>query len=398
MNLTSHLRTLTYKFPQVEPFLYLVPHIVKPDDEFDGLVPTAYTDGERCVYQETFFNSLPRPKQLGLILHETFHIVLEDVCPAPNAWVDKTISFASFLKLRNIAQDIRLEMEIIKLSEYDQPSLPHSEREVQSTYDEKELAAVMKYKGWAWREIYEDLKTNATILPPNFDSHDKFGKATPDTQLGITRLLERAREDSERIKERLAEQGKGVGDLAVKPETSKVEWEEVLREHLIAVPAPAHLSWRKLDRRSLSRGEYAQGLTGARDALEEAHLMIDTSGSMHDQLNKVAGAVLDLFNQLGVKKVSILFYDIGILERRDIEDLGTYTFDSMPSGGGTCIAGALTELVQDESYKPIPLVVLTDGYDDYRIPAEVRQALGPMFFVSYGIRIDSEAGPCVLAE
>jgi predicted metal-dependent peptidase len=410
MDLSPLFKTLMRKFPEVEPYLYLMPHRVVSAQQWSGPkeMTTAYTDGRECVYHEEFFTSLSQPKQLGLILHEVFHNVYADTTIV-NAWVDKTVTPASFYRLRNIAMDIRLENSIWELAQEDMPGVDFESLQVQPNYD---IETLKPYKGWAWRDIYEDLKRKnppkpggdgsswGDGLPDQLDNHEQFGELSKAEQLEHDRLVKRAKEQSDEIHERLRNQGQGRGEgvLAIKPEAPTVSWLDILRDHLSSIPSKQYSSWQKLSRRALSRGVYEQSLVGTEEALHRVTMMIDTSGSMHGTLNKVAGDILDLLNQMQVAELDLVYYDTGILDRQVVEDLSNFTISSMPSGGGTQIAGALEEMVSDEAYTPCPLVVLTDGYDDYGIPQSVKEQLGPVVFVSYGQAVTSNVGPCVVVN
>jgi predicted metal-dependent peptidase len=64
-------------------------------------------------------------------------------------------------------------------------------------------------------------------------------------------------------------------------------------------------------------------------------------------------------------------------------------------GGGTCFQTALNQMLEDRDFNAAaPVVVLTDGYDDYNVAH-----LGvPCVFVSYGTSFTSDAGPVFVVE
>lgn len=244
----------------------------------------------------------------------------------------------------------------------------------------------------SWRQVYEILRSEASPIGGTgaVDDHVR-GESTDDKQ-GEWRA---AQEESVRISEGLKAQGdgRGVGEIKIEAAKPVVSWKDMLKEYLTSLPAPIRKTWQRVDRRTYSvHRKYAPTMTGHIEALSHVYLFVDTSGSMHEWLPTAAADILNMFKVLDVGSVSIVYYDVGIQKQVDLsrEDLDDYTITSMPGGGGTCVKLALEEITASPEYDAAaPIVVLTDGYDDFHIG---NLKVGPLVWVSYDSPVQSDRG------
>lgn len=380
------------RFPVLEPYFYIVPPTLIDDETWAKTIgkgtPTACVTARGMFFADSFLSSLPRPKQIGLVLHEVLHLVRQDLS---QPWVDRTLTTASFRMLANIAQDHCIERIIADMAGLtsgkggtNYPFLPNYEKERWDKYP----------ANTPWRTIYKDLKKNSDIQQGGgVGGVDEPGQG--DMQ-ELMPLLERAAKEAEQIAERLKGEGKSSGaEMLVKAEPPTVPWREVLRDHLLSIPAKVKRTWSCVNRRAFgATGAYVAGRNGSALALREVSLYVDTSGSMHATLGRVAGDIMSLLASLPIKQLTIVYYDTGILRTDVVEShqIAGYKLVSMPAGGGTRVAGAMAEEIEAVGYRPYPTIVLTDGYDDYQLPPAVSSKIGPVVWCSYEAHVNSNTG------
>jgi predicted metal-dependent peptidase len=389
-DLVKVVKELTLRVPQVEPFFFVIPfEIVEQEVYAKTISPTctAAVSAKRAAFCDTFIGSLPRPKQLGLVLHEILHPALNHLS---DPFIDHSISRAEFKQLANRAQDFVIENLICEISEAEAPNIAPEKRSIQCNYEMG--PNLFRFKGMGWRQVYEILRSEREEGDGNggeFDTHENG-----EVDVGDEAVWQAARKESEQIQEDLAKgSDRGAGDIAVKPAPPVVVWQDILQSYLTSLPAPVRKTWSRVKRRPFTlHSKYEPTRTGSIDALNHIYLLVDTSGSMHEWLPKAAGDLLNLFKVIEVGSVEIIYYDVGIQGRvaLDHDDLADYKIESMPGGGGTCVNLALEELSKDSEFDAdAPIVVLTDGYDDYRIG---NLEVGPLVWLSYAEKVQADRG------
>ena len=114
---------------------------------------------------------------------------------------------------------------------------------------------------------------------------------------------------------------------------------------------------------------------------------------MSGDYNSLAAEVMSICAM--AKQVRRVDYDVGVAYQELIEDPEDYEITELHGGGGTCFQTALNQMLEDRDFnRDAPVVVLTDGYDDFNVAH-----LGvPCVFVSYGTRFTSDAGPVFVVE
>jgi predicted metal-dependent peptidase len=391
-DLVKVVKELTLRVPQVEPFFFVIPfEVVEESVYVETISPmaTAAVSAKRAAFCDTFIDKLPRPKQLGLVLHEILHPALNHLS---DPFIDHSVTRSSFKRLANIAQDFVIENMICEIAEAESPNIDMDKRPLQCNFVvDKNM---LRFKGMGWRQVYEILRSECVDggfgYGKEFDTHEDG----EDGEAGDDAVWQAARKESEQIQEALAKGSeRGAGDIAIKPDKPVIVWQDILQSYLTSLPAPVRKTWARVKRRPFTlRKQYEPTRTGNLDALNHVYLLVDTSGSMHEWLPKAAADILNLFKVIEVGSVEIVYYDVGIQARVELdnEDLSDYKIQSMPGGGGTCINLALEELAKDPDFDlDAPIVVLTDGYDDYHVG---NLQLGPIVWLSYAEKVVSDKG------
>jgi len=402
-DLSKLTKSLVTRLPHIEPFLFVIPMRVLSPEEYQAKIPahlpqTAACTSTEFLFQSEFIAQAPAPQQRGLILHEILHGALEHLS---HPWRDKTITEESFFRLRNIAQDVVVENFVAELSEADQPGVKPADRYIQNFMPLPDSYA--KYKGWNWRDVYEDLRSQADVQPnDSFDHHGYGDDNTPEAaqaRAEAERLWKSAQKASEAARQALAGNAPGIDNIAITAAAEKVRWQDTLADFLQSIPSPERKTWTKVRRRPFcTRQEYRPSKTGEQPALDHVYLFVDTSGSMHGTLATVAADILGLMRAVQVSTLEIVYYDVGV-QRRDVidfDDMEGYTITSMPGGGGTAVRPAMEEVVGSPDYvQGAPFVVLTDGYDDYNIGS---LPTGPLVWLSYEKPVNSDRGVSLLVK
>jgi len=406
-NLSAAKDLLVRLVPHVEPFLYVVPMTVITEADWEKRCgkdqsPTACTNGDAMFFVDTFIGKLPLNKQMGLILHELLHMARGDLT---YPWVDTTLTMASFRELANIAQDMVIEGWIAEIGKALRANTS-SDRSTWAICPNHEEERYKKYIGWDWRAVYADLlqkaKDEGRVSPSGTVALGSNGGVDAPGSLneGLQGDVDRAAEDSENIRGTLAGTiHQNVGGIKLQKAKATVAWQTVVRSCLTAVPAKVKRTWNTVNRRIFGATDvYAPGRNGTKLGFGEITLYIDTSGSMHDTLDRVGADIMKLINDFKPKILHLIYYDVAILHRTTVRGVALrgYKLTNMPGGGGTCVAGAMAEQTADKKHRPHPVIVMTDGYDNYNLPHNVAKAFTQIIWLSYSTPVHSLVGRSVV--
>ena len=422
--LSKWRRDICTHLPQMEPFFFCFPFtVIEPDDQ---PMQTAFVCSKGAFFYRTFLETLPDNKARGLILHEVLHAALFHLS---DPWIDRSIPLGLFRVRANIAQDLVIEGMIAELAR-----LGKAAPAGKTVYDidPKHLticenflpSETARFKGMSWRQVYEILTEEGKQqqgqrqgsgapgqgqgTPSPFASGiEGVDSPAPESERGheafsdeLAKTLKSAQEESQKITERLRSQGSGKGDfmIDVEPTEPVVHWTSILKDCLINIPTKSHKTWSRIKRRPfVVSGEYHPRLGGFDKALDHIRLFIDTSGSNHDNLSQIAGDLMQLFRELAIRKLDIIYYDDGVQQQITLtqDEIKTHEIKSMPGGGGTCVYKAMEEIALTPGYKPVPTIGITDGYDTFNVRGLPYDTL---FWLTYGVIGESDAGVWIKAE
>ena len=135
---------------------------------------------------------------------------------------------------------------------------------------------------------------------------------------------------------------------------------------------PRTRSWAHASRRQGDRTDIA--LPGHQRDGWTLNLVLDTSGSMEDELPRMLGSIEQFARAASVTTVRILQCDVNVTSDKlvEIDDLARF---QAQGGGGSDMSPAMLRLADDPSVEHV--IVLTDGWIDYppTIPYDVLWAL-----------------------
>jgi len=140
-------------------------------------------------------------------------------------------------------------------------------------------------------------------------------------------------------------------------------------------------TWERASRRSGGPGSVV--LPGRRRESQVLNMVLDTSGSMSDELPRALGAIGDFCDALGVAQVRLVQCDAVVTadELLEPQQLGRKQIDGY---GGSDLSPALRHLAHDPLVQAV--VVITDGdilYPDEALPFELLWLLPPQSGTSF---------------
>ncbi len=140
--------------------------------------------------------------------------------------------------------------------------------------------------------------------------------------------------------------------------------------------APRTRSWAHASRRQGDRNDLA--LPGHAREGWTLHIVLDTSGSMEDEIPRMLGALEHFARGADVTQVHILQVDTEVTDD-DIIELDDLAHFEASGGGGSDMTPAMLRLAQDPEVQHV--LVLTDGEVDYppNVPYDVVWAVPPEY-------------------
>jgi predicted metal-dependent peptidase len=302
-------------------------------------IPTAATDGKEIICNPDFFMSCSLDERIGLMLHETLHVVFFHMLRIGGR--DAMIW--------NMACDYVINL-IITLAGFVLP---------------KGALLNKKYTGMAVEQVYDDLIANATKVPKDFT----MDLIEPDDDTAADALAEEL--DGTLIQATIASRMAGdkagsiPGDVEryvdelMKPQ---IPWHQILRRFMTSFNKTEY-TFRKLNRRFMPK--YIMP-TQHSEAIANIAVGNDVSCSIgqreHDHcVSEIAGMI----RELQPKEVNFLQWDTVIREVDTLKHLDDIEKVKFAGGGGTDVT-CLLEWAQE--HKPTFLIIFTDG--EFRMPTE----------------------------
>lgn len=328
---------------------------------------TAYTDGERIAFSPDFIDQLSDPEIDFVLMHEILHVALQH-CFRTSDRDPQTF---------NIACDIVVNSNI-----------KHSRGDKDSAITLRRYGTAMHLtpdgdEGYEYtaEEVYEMLvdhckKHNVAVNPDaGFDEHDKWGKpragagATNNEDGYLSDLWGQRVMDAAKAAEAMdAVNGRGtvpagvdrlIGELT----NPTVDWRTVLADFVSE--EITDYSFFPPDRRFSDSDFFLPDLNDKEDRAENILFMVDTSGSMSNEMiadvySEIKGAI----DQFGGKLTGWLgFFDAKAYAAKPFDSVSDL-LAIRPKGGGGTDFQVIFDYVRKETLDSTPaaIVILTDGY------------------------------------
>jgi predicted metal-dependent peptidase len=362
-NLISLRRDVQQRIPATQEFFDIVPFKIIDEHSPAGVrdIPTACVNADGVFFNKEFMESLPLPKQRGVVLHEIMHMSQADIS---SPYVDTTVTPETFAQWSNIAQDIANDGVVWEQYVKGFPS-PFLEQYLK-------LEILKPYLGWSWIDIYKDLKSKAIAEGRMLSASDgdgmhvdEPGQSSPTMQKDIQRAQKVAK--AREMGASAGDQHK-IGQEEVTPEAAKVDWRRLVRHILTTVNKPHYPTYSRPARRGIARGATLPTVVGVQRGIKHVNLWVDVSGSMCHTLPQVVGDMMALFTTLSIPTATIRFYDTELCSVREVNnDTPLSHLKLIPHGGGTSFIRSYVQAMH-KKMTPGPNIILTDGEDDFILP------------------------------
>ena len=339
---------------------------------------TAYTNGRDKVYGRAFVDSLNDKELVGLILHESGHVMWQHGYMWKGLWKKNA-------RLANQAADYVINLDIDKMAKKypDTIALPKG---ALLDYrfdgmDTQQVFLLLEEEQESGNEGEEGEKSDKAEDGTGgegqgegdsghggFDEHD-FGDLTEEQREELRSEVESA------IRQGALLAGKMGGDMprAFKDLTAPaINWEDQLRQFMMEQAAGRELStWRKPNRRWLQYDQIMPSTYSER--LRSIAIVADTSGSVDEELLSVFFAiVVDICGTALPEQLHLIACD-AMVQSHDVYTEHDYNKlcerRELRGGGGTNMCAALN-YIDENHIDPQVVVVLTDGYTPW--PTELK--------------------------
>jgi hypothetical protein len=123
-------------------------------------------------------------------------------------------------------------------------------------------------------------------------------------------------------------------------------------------------------RRHVGRGDYITGERPKYDALQNAVIAVDTSGSMGDEeLSIILTEIAGIISAKKVKKTRIVYFDDGLQGEDEVGNPPKFDLDKAGGGGGTSFMEPLRYMNDEFKKGKLDIAVFcTDGFADLNLP------------------------------
>lgn len=315
--------------------------------------PTAYTDGENCVYGLDFIKDKPDAQLRFLVMHEKGHEFLMHM-------IRRTPEMKANHRLFNLAADYVINGMIMR-------------------FQDKQLCEMIpgglydaKYHGWSVVQVFNDLKKDEKNggSKGKQQALDEHGTAPTDA------MTPEERADKEKdVKEDLRQGAmmagkvsKGVPQAVEDALAPEVDWKKEMQDFLSeACHGRDDMTWRRYNKRRIMDEVYLPSTES--ETLGEVVIAIDGSGSTCGVvLAEFVDAVQLFCEQTKPSLLRVLWWDTNVHAEQVFD--GDYTGIKRmltPHGGGGTRAGCVSDYLIEKNINPVAVVVFTDGYTESNI-------------------------------
>lgn len=334
-------------------------------DEWCG---TLATDGKNFYYNSAFVLSLKTvDKVIFGFAHEVLHCIYDHI--ARTAGRD--------LKLSNIAQDYVINADLVH-------------HKIGQKIDEIDIVFDMKYYGWAYEAVYDDLMKNVLkiniddladmLLDDHLEGDEGEGEGNGEDKDGVSKKRPTiGKEERERLKDEFREavlqaaQGAKPGSLPMGVErlvqnltAPKMDWRSLITMKIPSL-AKNDYSYQRPNKKYQYSGIVMPGLQ--REESIDVCVSIDTSGSISQtQLEEVLSEVVGLMDMYAEFTIKIWQFDTRVYgyETFTKDTAGDLMQYQIKGGGGTSFQ-ANWDFMKEEGIEPKLFIMFTDGesYDGW---------------------------------
>lgn len=340
-------------------------------------IETACTDGVRITFGIDFLDSLSDSELDFVMMHEILHVVLQH-CFRGDVEDPEAYNIAADIVVNsNIMLENGLKASSITLSKYGIAMHVAPDGKEGHEYTAEQVYAMLPKNlnkkgnnkspgsavGRAKKEISKEQHQPVRV----WDDHSQWGKYEEDDTLRDV-WVKRFEDAAEAIKIRDPSNARGLlpafAERILKElKKSQTDWHTILNDFV--QEEVVDYSFSPPDRRFDDSPFFLPDFNGKEDRVEDILFMIDTSGSMSDDMiaaaySEVKGAI-DQFN--GKLKGWLGFFDAAIIKPQPFSDENEFKIIKPAGGGGTDFQIIFEYVFHHMSDKlPASIIILSDGY------------------------------------
>ena len=329
-------------------------------------IETACTDGVRITFGIDFLDSLSDSELDFVMMHEILHVVLQH-CFRGDVEDPEAYNIAADIVVNsNIMLENGMKASSITLSKYGIAMHVAPDGKEGHEYTAEQVYAMLpknlnkkgnnKSPGSAVGRAKKKISKEQHQPVRVWDDHSQWGKYEEDDTLRDV-WVKRFEDAAEAIKIRDPSNARGLlpafAERILKElKKSQTDWHTILNDFV--QEEVVDYSFAPPDRRFDDSPFFLPDFNGKEDRVEDILFMIDTSGSMSDDMiaaaySEVKGAI-DQFN--GKLKGWLGFFDAAIIKPQPFSDENEFKIIK-PAGGGI--------IILSDGYAPFPLEKLAGG-------------------------------------
>lgn len=345
-------------------------------------IETACTDGVRITFGIDFLDSLSDSELDFVMMHEILHVVLQH-CFRGDVEDPEAYNIAADIVVNsNIMLENGMKASSITLSKYGIAMHVAPDGKEGHEYTAEQVYAMLPKNlnkkgnnkkgnnkspgsavGRAKKEISKEQHQPVRV----WDDHSRWGKYEEDDTLRDV-WVKRFEDAAEAIKIRDPSNARGLlpafAERILKElKKTQTDWRTILNDFI--QEEVVDYSFAPPDRRFDDSPFFLPDFNGKEDRVEDILFMIDTSGSMSDDMiaaaySEVKGAI-DQFN--GKLKGWLGFFDAAIIKPQPFSDENEFKIIKPAGGGGTDFQIIFEYVFHHMSDKlPASIIILSDGY------------------------------------
>lgn len=345
-------------------------------------IETACTDGVRITFGIDFLDSLSDSELDFVMMHEILHVVLQH-CFRGDVEDPEAYNIAADIVVNsNIMLENGMKASSITLSKYGIAMHVAPDGKEGHEYTAEQVYAMLPKNlnkkgnnkkgnnkspgsavGRAKKEISKEQHQPVRV----WDDHSRWGKYEEDDTLRDV-WVKRFEDAAEAIKIRDPSNARGLlpafAERILKElKKTQTDWRTILNDFI--QEEVVDYSFAPPDRRFDDSPFFLPDFNGKEDRVEDILFMIDTSGSMSDDMiaaaySEVKGAI-DQFN--GKLKGWLGFFDAAIIKPQPFSDENEFKIIKPAGGGGTDFQIIFEYVFHHMSDKlPASIIILSDGF------------------------------------
>lgn len=331
----------------------------------DEKLDTACTDGEKITFGTGFLDDLSDDELDFIMMHEIMHVALQH-CFRGLDYDSYSFNVACDIVVNsNILLENNMHTRSITLKKYGESMHKAPDGKEGYEYTAEEVYHMLNPKKKKQKNECGNAKLDADA---SWDDHSQWGKGKDESDALKDAWIKRVKDAAEAMEIRDPSNARGslpflAERLLKELRRSQIDWRTILNEFV--QEEIVDYSFSPPDRRFDDGDFFLPDFNEKDDVVENILFMIDTSGSMSDEMitaaySEIQGAI----DQFGGKLRGLLgFFDAAVVPPEPFETEDEFKIIRPKGGGGTSFS-AIFKYISEEMQSELPasIIILTDGY------------------------------------